>query len=38
MASGLTSPPKVLQIFIALKNPYIGPVWTRVPWVKWQAH
>jgi hypothetical protein len=33
-ADGFTSPPKqvVLRIFIAL-----GRVWTREPWVQWQA-
>jgi hypothetical protein len=37
--SGFTSHPKegVLRIFMVLKNQSPRPVWTRDPWVKWQA-
>jgi hypothetical protein len=38
-ADGFTFPPHevLLQIFIVLENPSVGRVWTREPWVRWQA-
>jgi hypothetical protein len=37
---GITSPPKegVLRILSPLKSIDLGRVWTREPWVQWQAH
>jgi hypothetical protein len=38
-SSGFTSRPKegVLRVFIDLKIHHLGRVWTRGPWVQWQA-